>query len=72
MGDPLNQIPAKSMLPTQATVGGAILGTAIGQVIVAAIEFFAHHAVTSQFGGAITTICIFAATYYIPEKPNLS
>lgn len=63
--EPPNQ---PSRVPTQATVGGAVFGTAVSQVIVAAIEFFAHHAVTSQFGGAVTTICIFAATYFIPER----
>lgn len=72
MQDPQPDITKPSRLPTQATVGGAVLGTAVGQIIISIIEFAIHHGVTSQFGGAVTTLCIFAATYLIPEKPNLS
>lgn len=59
--------PSSGWKPTTSTVGGAILGTAVAQLITACIEQFAHITLNSQTGGAITTVCIFAVGYFFPD-----
>ncbi len=65
MQDP---IPPKSWTPTRATLGGSIFGTAVAQLIVGICNRLLHTPLGPELGGAITTICIFAATYFIPER----
>lgn len=53
--------------PTQSTMGGAILGTAIAQLVTALIETFSHLAISAATGGAITTVCVAAAGYFFAD-----
>ena len=59
--------PPTGWKPTQSTVGGAILGTAVAQLVAAAAETFLHTTFSSATGGAITTICIFTIGYFFPD-----
>ena len=67
--DPLPQLPAPQVgwKPTQSTMGGALFGTAIAQLITALSQTFAHTDITAQTGGAITTVCIFTVGYFFPD-----
>lgn len=62
--DPL---PPNGWRPTQSTVGGALLGAAISQVIIAFAETYWGYEISSQTSGAITTICVAAAGYFFPD-----
>ena len=53
--------------PTTSTVAGALVGTAVAQLVAAGIETLSHAALSSATGGAITTVCIFVVGYLFPD-----
>lgn len=53
--------------PTASTVGGAALGGAIAQVIVAAFDGLLHISIGVATASSITTICIFAVGYFFKD-----
>lgn len=63
-----NPEPPKSWTPTQSTVGGSIVGTAIAQVVVAICDQYFSHPLSAELASAVTTICVFAAVYFIPDR----
>lgn len=62
-----NPEPPVSWKPNQSIYGGAVIGTAIAQCVIAGVEFFIHASITATVGGAITTLCCFTACYFIPD-----
>lgn len=63
-----NPEPPKSWTPTQSTVGGSIVGTALAQIVVAICDRYLHTPLGPELASAVTTICVFAAVYFIPER----
>lgn len=61
-----NQQPS-GWTPTSSTIGGAALGGAIAQVIVATLDQLTHITISLSTAGAITTICIFAVGYLFKD-----
>lgn len=59
--------PPTGWKPTTSTVGGAIFGTAVAQLVSASIETLWHLTLSSATGGAITTVCIFVIGYIFPD-----
>lgn len=59
--------PATGWVPTASTTVGAVLGGAIGQVIVASLDQLTHITISLATAGAINTICIFAIGYLFPD-----
>lgn len=62
-----NPVPS-TLMPTRSVAGGAIVGTAVAQLIIGFWDMFIHTQLTTVLAGAITTICMFVATYFIPDK----
>ena len=62
--------PPTRWKPHQSVVGGAVVGTSAAQLVIAALQFFLHTTITPMTGGAITSLCLFTATYFIPDKPE--
>jgi hypothetical protein len=60
----------KSWVPTQSAVGGSIVGTALAQIVVAICDGYLTHPLTPEIASAVTTVCVFAAVYFIPDKPR--
>lgn len=54
-------------VPTTSTAVGAIIGTAIAQIIVAIFDAFLAHPLTPELSSAVTTLCIFGAGYVIKD-----
>lgn len=52
--------------PTSSTVGGALLGGALAQIIVAILTKL-NWAPDPMTAGAITTVCTFAVGYFFPD-----
>jgi hypothetical protein len=48
---------------------GALLGTDVAQLIVAALQYFWHIPVSDLVSGSITGICIFVFSHLIPSGP---
>ena len=46
---------------------GALIGTDVGQLIVAAMQYFWHIPVSDVISGSITGICIFLFSHLIPN-----
>jgi hypothetical protein len=46
---------------------GVLLGTDVGQLIVAALQYFWHIPVSDVVAGSITGICIFVFSHLIPN-----
>lgn len=59
--------PPTSWKPTRSVIGGSVLGTAVAQLVIAGVQYFLKVQIDPVVGGAITTICTFAATYFIPD-----
>ncbi len=59
--------PKTGWTPTTSTVGGAILGTAVAQLITAGLETYLKHPLGSVTAGAISTVCIFIIGYFFPD-----
>jgi hypothetical protein len=57
-------------VPTRSTVGGSILGTAIAQVVVAVCDQYFKTPLTAELASAVTTICVFACVYLIPDSKS--
>ena len=69
MADPLNQIPPpSSWVPSRSVVGGAGIGLAAGQIVIAICDRAFHAPLGPELSSAITTLCIAAATYFIPDR----
>lgn len=47
---------------------GVLLGTDLGQLIVAALQYFWHIPVSDVVAGSITGICIFVFSHIIPNQ----
>lgn len=58
---------SKGWQPTTSTTLGAVLGGALAQVICAMIEGIAHVVLTTPTAGALSTLCVFAVGYLIPD-----
>lgn len=54
-------------MPTSSTLGGAILGGALSQIICAVIEQFSHATISTVTAGAISTVCVFAVGYLFKD-----
>lgn len=54
-------------MPTNSTLGGAVLGGALSQIICAIIESFSHAAVSTVTAGAISTVCVCAVGYLFKD-----
>ena len=68
MADPLNQIPTTSKwTPSRKLVGGALIGQAASQLIVAICDRYLHSPLGPELSSAITTFCYAAAAYFIPN-----
>ena len=65
-GDPA-PAPQSGWVPTTSTIGGGVLGGAVGQVVIAMSESVAHVTLTSATAGAITTIAVIVAGYLFPD-----
>ena len=53
--------------PTTSTMAGAVLGGALGEIIVSTIEYFTHQTIGSGTASAIGTVCVFAVGYFFPD-----
>lgn len=49
---------------------GALLGTDVAQLIVAAMQYFWHIPVSDLVSGSITGICIWLFSHLIPSSPG--
>lgn len=67
MQDPEFTQPSK-WKPTQAVVGGAAIGGAIGQIIVAVCNGYFQHPLGPEVAGAINTLAVGVITYLIPDS----
>lgn len=67
MQDPEPPTPPARWKPHQSVIGGAAVGTAVAQLILAGLKFYLHTAIDPVTAGAITSLCLFAATYLIPD-----
>jgi len=58
-----------SAVPTTSTWAGALLGGAVGQLIVAACEFYALHGgnMKAATAGSIISVCTFATGYIFKD-----
>lgn len=58
-----------SAVPATSTWAGALAGGAVGQLIVAACEFYALHGgdMKAATAGAIITVCTFACGYFFKD-----
>lgn len=65
MQDP--EFPKSGWTPTNSTLGGAILGGALGQIVVASFDQIFHITISLATAGAINTVCIFAVGYFFPD-----
>lgn len=54
-------------VPTNSTLGGAGIGLAAAQVIVALCDQYFQHPLSAEFSSAITTLCVAAAGYFIKD-----
>lgn len=59
--------PATSWIPSRKAVGGSILGTAAAQIIVAVCDQYLKTPLTPELASAVTTVCVFAIAYFIPN-----
>lgn len=62
--------PPTRWVPTQATVGGSIFGTALAQIVVAICDRYLHTPLGPELASAITTVCVTACVYFIPERKS--
>jgi hypothetical protein len=56
--------------PTNKLIGGAVIGQAAAQIIVAVCDSYFSHPLSPELSAAITTLCYAAAAYFIPNNPN--
>lgn len=63
---PVTDAKAAGWKPTNSTVGGAVLGGALGQIVCAILTKL-NWAPDPVTAGAITTVCIFAVGYLFPD-----
>lgn len=54
-------------IPTTSTLGGAGIGLAAAQVIVAICDQYFQHALSPELASAITTLCVAAAGYIFKD-----
>ncbi len=59
--------PPAGWTPTTSTMGGAILGGALGTLVTAIVEQVSHQKLDSTTVNAISTVCIFAVGYLFKD-----
>ena len=59
--------PPSGWKPTNSTIGGAAIGLAAAQVIVAVCDQYFHQALGPELASAITTLCVAASGYFIKD-----
>ena len=69
MADDPNK-PPNNWVPSRSVGGGAIFGTAVAQVLVAIYNQYSKTLLGPELTGAVTTICVFTASYFISDKPR--
>jgi hypothetical protein len=65
--DPTTQKSSAGWTPTTSTVGGGVIGAALGQVIIAVCDQYLHTPLNPELASAITTLCVTAAGYFIKD-----
>jgi hypothetical protein len=70
MQDPEPSKPPTNWRPTNKLVGGAIIGQALSQVIVAVCDRYLQTPLGPELASAVTTLCYAAAAYFIPNSPT--
>ena len=65
-----NPEPPISWVPTRSVIGGATFGTAAAQIIVAVCNRYLHTALGAELASAITTVCVTACVYFIPDRQS--
>lgn len=68
MQDPEPPKPTTNWVPSQSTVGGSIFGTALAQIVVAICDRYLHAPLGAELASAITTVCVTACVYFIPDR----
>ena len=72
MQNPEPSKPPGNWVPHQSVVGGAVVGTAVAQIIVAVCGHYLKGPLDAVTAGAISSLCLFTATYFIPDSTNRS
>jgi hypothetical protein len=62
-----NPEPPNGWKPTNSTLGGAIFGAAVGQIVVAVCGQIFHSPLTPEVSSAVTTVCIGVIGYFFPD-----
>lgn len=68
-----NPEPPKSptnWVPSQSTIGGGIVGTALAQIVVAICNQYFSHPLSAELASAVTTLCVTACVYFIPDRKS--
>jgi hypothetical protein len=69
MSPPNDELPTTSKwVPNNKLIGGAVIGQAAAQIIVAICDRFLHAPLGPELSSAITTLCYAAAAYFIPNR----
>jgi hypothetical protein len=72
MQDPEPEKPVKSWAPGQKTVGGAVIGSSVAQLIIAIADYYFHSPLAPEISSAITTLCVAVAAYFIPNGQSIN
>ena len=67
MQDPEPNGPQPGWQPTTSTVGGAAIGAAFAQIILALSDQCFHASIGAATASAITTLCVAAAGYFFKD-----
>ena len=62
-----NPEPPTKWAPARSIYGGALIGTAASQIIVAICNRFINVPIGPELASAITTLCIAVAGYFISD-----
>lgn len=65
--EPVDQPPSR-WAPTNKLIGGATIGAAVAQLIVALCNQYLHSPLSAESSSAITILCYAVAAYFIPNK----
>lgn len=60
--------PPTNWVPSRKLIGGAVIGQALAQIIVAVCDRYLHTPLGPELSAAVTTLCYAGAAYFIPER----
>ena len=60
--------PQSKWVPTNKLIGGAVIGQAAAQIIVALCDRYLHTPLGPELSSAITTLCYAISAYFIPNR----